>query len=361
MTKKPPTLTVIVPAHQAVGEIGACLDGLLAAGFARDEILVVDDGSSDGTGDIARASGVSVLHHAMAKGPAEARNAGVDAVPSDIILFVDADVVVHQDLRQRVLEHFRHDPHLAAVFGSYDDRPSKASAVSFYRNLLHHFVHQRSHGDAATFWTGIGAVRRADFMRLGGLEKAWQAIEDVAFGVRLHADGGRILLDKELLGTHLKVWSVTSMFRTDLVGRAIPWSRLILFHGGPRDDLNFTIAHRISLAMVALMGVSLVLMPFQPVLAIGLVVALFGFFLANRSFLSLLKQRGGLRIAVIGYGCHVLHYLAGGLGLSWVLLTEYLPRRWRRQAAGLGGSGVDAGPIRAASRAARSPEHGVGQ
>lgn len=328
MSDTPSRISVVVPAHQAAGELDACLNGLFAAGFARDTILVVDDGSKDRTGDIARDHGLQVLRHDIAKGPANARNAGVDAVTGDIVVFVDADVVLCKGARSRILDHFDKDPDLTALFGSYDDDPPRSGAASFYRNLLHHFVHQRSAEDASTFWTGIGAVRREDFTRLGGFDKAWQDIEDVEFGIRLHAEGGRIRLDKRLLGKHLKTWTITSMFRTDLFGRSIPWSRLLLFHGGPRNDLNFTIAHRISLLMVAVMVVSLALMSVQPTMGIVILAALSGFVWANSEFLTLLRVRGGLRIAVISCGCHVLHYLAGGLGLLWVLVFDYIPRRF---------------------------------
>lgn len=334
LSDHPLSVRVIVPAHQAAGEIDACLSGLFHAGFARDEILVVDDGSSDGTGEIARNHGLRVLRHERALGPAEARNAGAEAVQGELIVFVDADVVLGGAVRSRIVDHFRQEPDLNAVFGSYDDQPPRAGAASFYRNMLHHFVHQRSDENASTFWTGIGAVRRDDFLRLGGFDKAWENIEDVAFGMRLRAAGGRILLDKGLLGKHLKIWTVRSMFRTDLVGRAIPWSRLLLFHGGPRNDLNFTTAHRISLLMVALMGISLVSMLFQPAVLVVFVMALAGFVWVNRTFLALLKDRGGARVAILSCGCHVLHYLAGGLGLLWVLIVDWVPGLWGRASRG---------------------------
>jgi len=330
LSDHPLSVSVIVPAHQAAGEIDACLNGLFHAGFARDEILVVDDGSSDGTGEIARNYGLRVLRHERALGPAEARNVGVEAVQGELIVFVDADVVLGGAARSRILDHFSHEADLKGLFGSYDDQPPRVGTASFYRNMLHHFVHQRSDENASTFWTGIGAVRRDDFLRLGGFDKAWENIEDVAFGMRLRAAGGRILLDKGLLGKHLKVWTIRSMFRTDLVGRAIPWSRLLLFHGGPRNDLNFTAAHRISLLMVALMGMSLFSMLFQPAFGVVFVMALVGFVWANRTFLALLNDRGGVGVAIISCGCHVLHYLAGGLGLLWVLIADWAPGLWGR-------------------------------
>ena len=322
-----PTLSVVVPAHQAKTTIHSCLEGLVSAGFAKEEILVVDDGSYDETGEIAREFGVRVLRHETAQRPAKARNAGAAAVSGDIIVFVDADVVLRQGARQRILDLLAGPQEVTAVFGSYDDRPVRAGAVSFYRNFLHHFVHQKSRRDASTFWTGIGAVNRNVLAELGGFDPEWEAIEDVEFGVRISKSGGHIVLDKGLQGKHLKVWSIWSMFKTDLVGRAIPWSRLILFRGGPNDDLNMTIKHRLSLATVASMGISLVLLPFNLFFGLFFLIACLVFGYLNLDLLVQIQRRGGVRLAAISLVCHVLHYLAGGLGFSWVLLTEFVPRK----------------------------------
>ena len=206
-------IAVIVPAHQAEKTLDACLTGILGAGFTAAAITVVDDGSCDGTERIARSHDVRVLTNPEPLRPARARNRGVEVVEADLLFFVDADVVLAPGARTRLEAHFA-DPGLTAVIGSYDDRPASGSVVSDYRNLLHHWVHQTNPGSSETFWTGIGAVRRQAFLEAGGLDRAWENIEDVEFGLRLTQAGGRILLDPDLQGTHLKVWTPSSMVRT---------------------------------------------------------------------------------------------------------------------------------------------------
>ena len=329
-------ISVVVPAHDASGFVGPCLRALLSDGFAPSEIVLVDDGSRDGTGERARSLGVTVLRHEAAQGPARARNRGVAATDSEVIVFVDADVVVHPGTRDGIVAHFRDAPALGAVFGSYDDRPSAPSVVSRYRNLLHHFVHQRGDPEARTFWTGLGAVRRKVFVELGGLDPGWQAIEDVEFGLRLSRAGWRITLDRTLLGTHLKAWTLGSMLATDLRGRALPWTRLILFRGGPAGDLNLAASHRASAALVLLFGACLLAGALDVRLLAGAGLAAAAFLVVNGRFLRFLARRHGPAFALAAMPYHALHYAAGALGYAWVALVEAPARRLapRRSARG---------------------------
>jgi cellulose synthase/poly-beta-1,6-N-acetylglucosamine synthase-like glycosyltransferase len=316
------SVSVVVPAHQAAGEIAACLSGIVAAGFGLDEILVIDDGSRDGTGAIALRMGVRVVRNDAALRPARARNRGVLETASDIVVFVDADVVIHPGARARILDNFMRDPALVALFGSYDDAPPNHSPISSYRNLLHHYVHQRSAGKAQTFWTGIGAVRRRDFVAAGGFDSAWESIEDVELGLRLTARGAHILLLPDLLGKHLKQWTLAGMFRTDLWGRAVPWTRLMVLGRAGVGSLNLSLAHRVSAAMVALFALLLVLSLASPMFLWFALAALFAFVWANAGFLGLLYRRGGLTLLLSGIAFHAVHYAAALLGYLKVQVLE---------------------------------------
>jgi glycosyltransferase involved in cell wall biosynthesis len=131
----------------------------LVAMLARGELLeivVADDGSTDGSGDFCRAHGAQVVTTGGRKGPAEARNVASKAARGDIVWFVDADVVAHADAAQHLQRSFA-APEVVAVFGSYDDTPPHSAFASQYMNLRHHVVHHQSPGEASTFWSGLGA------------------------------------------------------------------------------------------------------------------------------------------------------------------------------------------------------------
>ena len=135
-----------------------------------------------------------------------------------------------------------------AVFGSYDTNPTAPNFISHYKNLFHHYVHQASHEEASTFWSGCGAVKRSAFFDVGGFDSGFRrpTVEDIELGMRLRRAGHRIVLNKQLWVTHAKRWSLGGMIQSDIWDRAIPWTQLILREKSLPNDLNLTWPQRIS-------------------------------------------------------------------------------------------------------------------
>lgn len=90
-----PLVSVVVPAYNAQNTIGACLSGLLTQTYPHVEILVVDDGSTDRTGEICRGHGPMVRYQRQENaGSAAARNAALALAGGELIAFCDADDVL---------------------------------------------------------------------------------------------------------------------------------------------------------------------------------------------------------------------------------------------------------------------------
>src|SRR5919107_660574 len=153
-----PTLSVIIPVHNGGASLARCLDALRAPRPAAREVIVVDDCSTDRSADVARSRGFEVVSLDARRGPAAARNVGARRARGKLLLFLDADVVARHDTLARVEAFFGEREEVAAVFGSYDDAPGARNFVSQYKNLVHHFIHQRSRADArAPAALGCGA------------------------------------------------------------------------------------------------------------------------------------------------------------------------------------------------------------
>ena len=280
------TLTAIVPATDSPPALERCLAAIAAALDPPEELIVISE--------------PPLLSEAVA------RNRAADQASGDLLVFVDADVEVHVDVFRHIRAAFEHDAELSGLIGSYDDCVATSGTVAAFRNLLHHHVHQRSAGVVSSFWTGLGAIRRETFLAAGGFDekRVSSAIQDVEFGARIAASGVKIELDPELLGTHLKEWTLRSMVETDFRRRGVPWIRFLLRERSLPATFNLSWRDRSSAVLVlTALGAVVTRKPIAAAAATG------GLIVLNRRFYGLLRDRGGLPLATAGVGLHAVHHL----------------------------------------------------
>lgn len=322
------TCSVVIPVRDGGDAFVQSLNAVRCAHPAPDEIIVVVDGADRDACRVARAGGARVIAFETPRGPAAARNAGAAAAHGDLLLFVDADVLVPPDVVARVTGAFDRRPPPVAVFGSYDDEPGDRALVSQYRNLLHHYVHQTSSERAYTFWSGCGAIDRVAFLSSGGFDETITAaaVEDIELGWRLSRAGHEIRLDKALQVKHLKRWTIKSVLYTDVWLRAVPWTRLILRTGRPPHDLNLRAGHRASVALTGLLGLAVLAVPAWPAalaVAGGAGAALLA---CNAGFYAFLVRERGVRFAVCAVAWHWIHYACAGVGFTIGVAQEAASR-----------------------------------
>lgn len=331
-----PFLSVIVPVYNGGQAFEDCLTALARSTFRDYELIVVDDGSTDRSSAIAERWGVRVLTTTGKVGPGAARNAGAQVATGAYLFFVDADCEVHPDTLATAVDILRRDERIDALFGSYDDEPGASNFIAQYKNLFHHFVHQRSQEDASTFWAGCGAVRRRVFLSLGGFDVqryARPSIEDIDLGYRIKLSGGRIRLARDVQVKHHKAWQFRSLVRTDLFDRGIPWARLVMRNRMLFvNDLNLQMHNRISvvanyclpLAMFAsvIWSQALMLVAALVVCIMVLNLDLYRFFYRKRGALFV------LRVVPL----HWLYYAYSGLAMGLGVILHYRDRVRRRTA-----------------------------
>lgn len=228
-----PRFTVVVPAHDAAATLGRCLAAIEDNGFPRGEleIVVVDDASSDDTVAIAAQYADALVRLPdVPRGPAYARNRGAETAHGELLLFVDADVVLHRGTLMRLSQHFFEHGETVAVIGRYGLHGGPADLLSIYGNARWHHQHGAVAGDVATFWGACGAIRADVFHEVGRFND-WHfsapPAEDVELGRRLHARGLRVQLLPELEVTHLRAWSLRDLLARDSWRRGLRVSRLL--------------------------------------------------------------------------------------------------------------------------------------
>jgi len=253
-------VSVVIPVFNGGTELLKCLDAIAASSYPVFECILVDDASTDGmTNQAAELHQVRIIQLQEQQGPANARSRGVEDASGDIIFFIDADVLIHPDTLATAVKVLESDPEIAAVFGSYDDKPEHRSFLSQYRNLFHHWVHQTSRSEASTFWTGCGVIRREIFMEMGGFSTNYRrpSIEDIELGSRLRRAGFRVRLEKTMLCKHMKQWKFWNMVSTDIFKRGVPWMVLLLHNRKAPSDLNLSHSSRLATFLAGVLALSL--------------------------------------------------------------------------------------------------------
>ena len=308
-----PRISVIIPVRHGGAAFRRCLAAVVAA--LPFEIIVVVDGENNNTVGIAEEYGAKLIRLPLCGGPARARNIGARLATGEILLFVDADVVIEPQIVLQISQHFKENSQVTAIFGSYDDEPEASNFLSQYKNLLHHFFHQTAKEEASTFWSGCGSIRRTTFLALGGFDEKYRqpAIEDVELGYRLRRAGKKICLKKEMQCKHLKEWRALSLLKSDFFYRALPWTKLILREGKLLNDLNLRVSERLSLLAAYGILLSMLATIFKPLAAaaagcfvlclLALNVALYRFFYRKR----------GVWFLIQALFWHWLYYLYGGI------------------------------------------------
>ena len=181
MTRSAPSLnmSVVVPAYNMADTIGACLRALASQAYPRSltEIIVVDNGSSDGTRAAAAAFPVTCLHE-QRRGAPSARNRGIEAASGAVVAFTDADCVPTSGWVAGLARGFD-DPAVNIVAGPVRVLDPEASIVARYSSRVGQYDPARSLSHPRFPYAGTAnvAVRRSLFDRVG-LFDPWQLTHD---------------------------------------------------------------------------------------------------------------------------------------------------------------------------------------
>lgn len=195
--------SVVIPTYNRVGTVARAIDSVLIQMAPADEIIVVDDGSNDGTVEHVKIAYPAVrivsLTHA---GSNRARNAGAAIASSPIIIFLDDDDVLLDHAVQSLRDGFSSDT-VAAVSGGfvpYSEHTKQSQNVVFPRQLgpaFGSFVAKFSQA-------GAYAVRKDIFDLVGGFDEDMPAGQHTELGIRLLNEARNrgyevVALDKALM------------------------------------------------------------------------------------------------------------------------------------------------------------------
>jgi hypothetical protein len=189
-------VSIIVPALDSERWIGAAIESVLAQSYRDWELLVVDNGSTDGTLDVVRRLAPQArLLTATKRGPSAARNAGLDAATGEFIQFLDADDLLDPDKLSRHV-HAARETDRDVVWGAYSFIYPAPGDESFVASATAIVPRIDSADVLASLITTAGFIPlgAAFFQRRGAVaqqrfDEDHPVIEDVRYLVHLRAAG----------------------------------------------------------------------------------------------------------------------------------------------------------------------------
>lgn len=189
-----PTLTVLIPAHNEQRVLHRCIEAILAEAAPGDEVIVIDDGSTDATAAIAARYPIRVLSQAR-QGKAAALNAGLAAARGDVVVVLDADTIITPGFLQKMGRHFV-SPQVGAVAGNVKvgnpiELLARLQALEYIVSLN---LDRRAQAvlNCITVVPGAAGAFRATALRTAGGYPCRTLVEDADLTMSLLTAGWRI-------------------------------------------------------------------------------------------------------------------------------------------------------------------------
>jgi glycosyltransferase involved in cell wall biosynthesis len=197
-------ISIVVPTFNSAKVLGTCLESLTnqTVGQEKYEVIVVDDGSTDGTKDVVAKYPVTYIYQ-QNSGPAVARNNGVRQAEGEIILFTDADCEPQSNWIEEMVKPLR-DPQVVGVKGIYKTRQKELIARLVQIEYEHKYERMKKFKNIDFIDTYSAAYRKDIFTKYGGFDERYPkaSVEDQEFSFRLSRDGYKMVFNPEAVVYH---------------------------------------------------------------------------------------------------------------------------------------------------------------
>ena len=217
-----PRFSVVIPAFNSAATLARAIESVRAQSWPAHEIIVIDDGSTDATAEVARQFGDAVrLIRQRNSGVSVARNAGAAAASGDWLAFLDADDWYAPDRIRLHAEWIAEDAALDCLTGDYEYRDDAGGLIgtSMAQHEAGRMMLAKAAGAARVVMetpaeiaafvadhfgdTHTLSVPRERFIQLGGYPTGYKVCEDVHFLTRLVATSRRIGVVCQSLGVYV--------------------------------------------------------------------------------------------------------------------------------------------------------------
>ena len=298
-----PLVSIIIPVKNEEHTIEKCLHSLHALNYPHYEIIVVNDGSTDSTGEILKKIGTITVITTEGKGPSVARNLAIAKSHGEYLAFTDGDCVIDPEWLHELLAHFTD----AKIMGVGGDQLCPEDETSFGRDVHRFFNLIAFSSDYLKTKKSVMAVkhnptcnmmyRRKAFETLGDFKKNLWPCEDLEFDYRLTRAGYTLIFNPKAIVYHYRPKSLKKFSQMHFrYSRA--HAKLVRKYG------FFQKIHFVPLILLLLCCVEIFLLlynlPFAIIIFLCCIILPLTFFLVKtRDFLKTFKYGGMFFVTII--------------------------------------------------------------
>ena len=320
-------VSIIIPALNARRTLPACLQACqnqtLPAGVTI-EIILVDDGSTDGTQTVAQEAGVTLIQHATRRGAGAARNSGLAIATGEITLFTDADCVPEPNWVAEMIRPFQ-DPTVQGCKGIY--ATSQPELVARFVQIEYEDKYDLLRPQPVIDFvdTYSAGYRTAVLRQTGGFDEAIHYVEDQELSFRLAVAGHKMVFVETAVVWHQHANSIRHYFRKKvMIGY---WKAQIMRRYPERviKDSHTPQVLKLQMGLVALILATLAASLIFPLALLAAVLLVGVFKLTTAPFLQK-AWRKDRAVFWASPGLLFCRALALGIGYAWGLARP-LPRR----------------------------------
>jgi len=196
---------IVIPAYNSEKTLSACLESLVGQSLSIQvyEIIVVDDGSTDSTANIAKKFPVTYIHQDN-QGPAAARNRGAKAASGGILLFTDSDCTPDNHWLEEMVAPFK-DPTVVGVKGAYKTMQKELAARFAQAEFEDRYDLLRKSSAIDMVDTYSAAFRKDAFLRMGGFDTRFPVAnnEDTDLSYRMANAGFKLVFNPDAYVYHI--------------------------------------------------------------------------------------------------------------------------------------------------------------
>jgi GT2 family glycosyltransferase len=242
-------ITAAVPCYNAEKYIDRCIMSLEEQNIKPDEIIVVNDGSTDNSENLIKShDNVKLINHPENFGLAIARNTAIKSASGDIIVFIDSDAKAHVDLIEKLLECYSEDK-IAGVGGEALEGINN-TIFDIWRSYHAYQGQKEKKVKIVDMVAGVcSSYRRSIFEEIGLFDTVFKTnAEDMEFGLRLKSKGYKIIYTPFAKVDHLRTDNLRSLSRMifnwyyygfiarkRVLGNAVSWYLYVITKHGLRN------------------------------------------------------------------------------------------------------------------------------